>query len=65
MKSQLMQSCYLWEDMLVKIIELSVEIFATETSPKISSYNAVRIEHWYNQEEKSLSQLLGSWVLGN
>ena len=51
--------------MLVKIIELSVEIFATETSPKISSYNAVRIEHWYNQEEKSLSQLLGSWVLGN
>ena len=51
------QSSNLWENILIELIELPIKVFATVASPKVASYDPIRVEHWHNIKHKHTPQI--------
>lgn len=43
-------------------IEHSIEIFTANSSPKVSEDNTINIDHRYNFELDSISQIMSFWA---
>ena len=59
LKCQLMKSCNFWKDMFVESIKLTIEIFSTETCPKVPCNNSIWVEHGNDIKNEGRSKIIG------
>jgi len=60
---KLIKSIYLRINKLVELVELSVEIFSTVTSPKVTSHNTIRVEHGNDVKNIHVSKLYRNFII--
>lgn len=62
---QIMEGGYLWKDVFVEFVELSIQVLSAEAGPEIASNHSIRIEHGYNMENEVISKYLAQWIIRN